>query len=406
MKALGKGLMILIVIENSLGGGGRLFDTGPVSPRMVLFGFGLIYSVWICMRREKIPREFVYLTGVFITLCGFSTLISILEGQSLRRIFIDFKPHAYFLLLPFFAISIRNAHDVLLVSRIWKSSALILSVLYLIVMSVWKLDLVTTQQLIDWLNPGHDPRLEFYFRGETTFFFKALLYVGIGVIFFAAENVKSRIYAVPVLLVTIALTMTRGMWLSVFIILSAWTLLKNNNRLKGVVFSAELLIIGVMGVIWINETLPSVAVSNELRMNDMKMIYDHIFFKFSELDWQTVLSGHGFGATIIGRESIEFTYANVAYKQGISGILFWFFPFLYLTWMMRSTGDPKLRALAMPFFMSAALVYVISFTNPFLTNPIGMSVVMIAMVAVRVIRNSNNAELLESTPRPSVFEQS
>ena len=66
---------------------------------------------------------------------------------------IDLKPLAYFLLLPFFAVTIRSVNDVMLVARIWKSSALTLSGLYLIVMAIWKLDLVTTAQLVEWLNP-------------------------------------------------------------------------------------------------------------------------------------------------------------------------------------------------------------------------------------------------------------
>lgn len=42
----------------------------------------------------------------------------------------------------------------------------------------------------------------------------------------------------------------------------------------------------------------------------------------------------------------------------------------------------------MPFFMATAFVYLVSITNPFLTNPIGLTVVMLAMVAVNVIRDS------------------
>ena len=62
---------------------------------------------------------------------------------------------------------------------------------------------------------------------------------------------------------------------------------------------------------------------------------------------------------------------------------------------MHGIHDSGLRALAVPYLMSAALVYVVSLTNPFLTNPIGMSVVMIAMVAVRVINRSSSKDLME-----------
>ena len=45
MKTLGNVLLIIIVAETSFGGGGRLFDTGVFSPRMLLFGLGMVYSV-------------------------------------------------------------------------------------------------------------------------------------------------------------------------------------------------------------------------------------------------------------------------------------------------------------------------------------------------------------------------
>ena len=80
MKILGKILLVLVVIEVSFGGGGRLFDTGPVTPRFVLFGLGLHFG-GNSIYREKIPREFVFLTVAFIALCVISAIISILKNM-------------------------------------------------------------------------------------------------------------------------------------------------------------------------------------------------------------------------------------------------------------------------------------------------------------------------------------
>ena len=196
------------------------------------------------------------------------------------------------------------------------------------------------------------------------------------------------------LLLAIALTMTRGMWLSVCMVLSTWTYFHSNNRLKNLTFAAGFLLVGVVGVLWINVSLPSVTLSNEIRINDLKWIIE------MSLHWPSVLFGQGFGAPILGREAIEITYANVFFKQGMAGIIFWLLPLFYLVRLMRSIHASELRTVAMPFFMSAAFVYVVSLTNPFLTNPIGMSVVMIAMVAVRVIKQSNSKCLMEPMTRP------
>ncbi len=51
LVALGRILLIITILELSLGGGGRLIDTGPVSLRMVLFGMGLIYTAGVIFHR-------------------------------------------------------------------------------------------------------------------------------------------------------------------------------------------------------------------------------------------------------------------------------------------------------------------------------------------------------------------
>lgn len=390
LTRLGRVLLIIIILEVSLGGGGKLFDFGSISPRMVLFGLGLVYTVAELFNRKKIPLEFVCLTAMFVALSGVSALISVLENQSVLAALSDFKPFAYFLMLPFFAITIRKVDDVLLVGRLVKFSALALAVLYLIVLAIWKSGGITTEQMYEWLNPAHTAQAEFLFRGSSTFFFKALLYVGVGVFFFVAEKKMSRKSAVLLLLLAIALTMTRGMWLSVFVILSAWAFFILRDRLKGTAVAAVLLLVGIMGVTWINETLPSVAHSNTIRINDLKALADTA----DTVDMREVLFGRGFGASVCGREAIEITYVNVIYKQGMVGIFFWLLPAIYLVWRMRDIRNAERRSLAMPYLMATAFVYMVSLTNPFLTNPIGMSVVLVAMVAVRVIGLSSNRKPL------------
>jgi len=391
--ALGRVLLVLIILEVSLGGGGRLFDTGSVSPRMMLFGLGLAYTAAALLYREKIPREFVFLTVMFVALSSVSAHISALENQPVPAALSDFKPLAYFLLLPFFAITVRSVNDVLLVGRLLKFSALTLAVSYLIVLAIWQSGGVTTVQMYDWLNPAHSPQAEFLFRGDATFFFKAALYVGVGVFFFIVEKNRYRNGVVLMLLLAIALTMTRGMWLSVFMVLAVWAFFCAADRLKGAALAAGLLLVAVLGVVLINETLPSAVQSNAIRMNDLSALQGITW------RWWEVLLGRGLGADVLGRPAIEITYVNVFFKQGMVGILFWFLPAIYLTWQMRFIRDAELRFLAIPYFMAAAFVYVVSFTNPFLTNPLGMSVVMIAMVAVRVISLSESRLPVESPPR-------
>lgn len=357
---------------------------------MVLFGLGLAYTAAALLYREKMPREFGLMTVLFVALSSISALIPVLHNQPVMAVLRDFKPLAYFLMLPFFAFTIRKMDDVLLVGRLLKFSALILAVLYLGVMAFWKSGGMTAIEMYEWLNPTHTAEAEFLFRGDTTFFFKAALYVGVGVFFFVVERNRNWHGVVLMLLLAIALTMTRGMWLAVFMVLAAWTFFCAANRLKGMVLAVGLLLVGMMGVVLINQTLPSVVQSNAIRLNDLKAIAD----AKPVADAMTMLFGHGLGTRLLGRGIIEITYVNVFIKQGLVGIIFWFLPAVYLTWQMHLIRDAALRSLAMPYFMAAAFVYVVSLTNPFLTNPIGMAVVLIAMVAVRVVRLSGGSKVL------------
>ncbi|BBP05726.1 hypothetical protein TPL01_24500 [Sulfuriferula plumbiphila] len=305
-----------------------------------------------------------------------------LNGQSLWETAKGLRPQTYFLLLPFFALVMRNIDDVAMVSKALKFSALTLAILFIATMAIWKSGFVTSGQLFQWLNPAGDTHPEVFFRGDTTFFFKAILYVGVGVFFFAAEKNRVRKSTVLLLMLAIALTMTRGVWLSVFMVLAAWAFFYTGNRLKGAAIAATFLFIGAIGVVWINKTLLTVVISDAIRMKDMHALP-------SILDWQTVLFGKGFNGTIVGREAIEITYINILYRQGLAWLIFWLLPMAYLIWRMHAIRDPNHQFLALPYFMAATFVYLVSFTNPFLSSSIGISVVMIAMVAVRVIAQSN-----------------
>jgi hypothetical protein len=47
------------------------------------------------------------------------------------------------------------------------------------------------------------------------------------------------------------------------------------------------------------------------------------------------------------------------------------------------------RKIALPFFLSCLFVYIETLTNPFLNNPIGMSMVLISLAVFNVLRKKN-----------------
>lgn len=217
-----------------------------------------------------------------------------------------------------------------------------------------------------------------------TFLFKAIVYVAAGVFFFLFEtNIYKRIAYIALMLITIAFTLTRGVWLSVFLVLSLYYFwkYKDKNVIKSIMVSLFLVFCGVGGVLLISEILPTAQISNALRLKD--------FHRFSELfSISSALLGNGLGAEILGRNQIEINYINIYYKLGILGLVFWFSPLFYIYTQTRRLNTHTLQ-LAIPFILSTLFVYFVSLPHQFLTNSIGMTIVLVTMVVTRVLSHSD-----------------
>lgn len=378
MKAVGKALLVLIVLEVGLGGGGRLIDIGWFSPRMWLFSAALAYVAFMLgVAQSRIAWEFACLILGFFTLLLFHGLVSIVKQVPLAVIAHDAKPQLYFPMLAFFAITIRTSVDVETVSKLLKSSAVLLSIAYLGVLSMWYSGIFTFEQIQDALNPTGDIDKEFHFRGDVTFFFKASLFVGVGLFFFLFHR-RLRLKAVAILLfLALLFTLTRGLIAALFLSLATWCLFFQKTRLT-TSLGVMSLALALGGVLLINELAPTAATSIEHRLADMRAIAPR---------WEisTLLIGSGLGPAIGARGQIEMNYVEILFKQGLLGLAFWFLPIVYMTIRVTQLKTSELRRQAAPYYLAGLFVYFENLTNPFLTNPIGLSVVLVAMVALRVL---------------------
>ncbi len=378
MKAIGKILLVLVALELALGGGGRLVDVGWFSPRMLLFCGALAYAAFILgLARSRIPWEFACLILGFCALLLFHGAVSIVRQMPYEAIFEDAKPQLYFPMLAFLAITIRNVRDVATVTKLLKISAVVLSIAYLGVLSLWHSGVFTFDEVQGALNPTGDTKKEFYFRSDATFFFKAALYVGVGLFFFLFHGGSIGKLVAVLLFLALFFTLTRGLMAAVFLSLATCVLLFHKNRLAGVALAGTNLVLGLFAILVINELAPTAGESVALRLADLRAT--------AEIwDVPTILIGQGLGPSIGARGHIEMNYIEILYKQGLLGLSFWLLPIAYITLQM-SRAMPERRTNAMPYYLAALFVYFENATNPFLTNPIGMSVVLIAMVAIRVL---------------------
>lgn len=362
-----------ILFEIFLGGGGQLIAIDAISLRMIFFAIAVLMGLYaIFFKRDNnviiwIPYILIYF---FLIYWGF--FVGSLSGYNGSDIFQEIKPLLYFFIIIYFSAEIKSINHVLLIVKIIKISSFIMAVFYVMIQMLFYFGIVDDAYFYALVEPSG----EFFFRGDRYFFYKGFLYICIGSIFwFIEEGILAKIIF-SFLFVAIALTQTRGFIIALCIVLTL--IIIERNKLSGILaklFLAVLLSIPVYTFFVGNDTL-SVAreVSNDVRLEDINFIYDNVSFI-------SIIFGKGFGAYINGRLNIEINYLWIFYKIGLLGLAFFGFLFLkiFSDYLKVRSIDYKLTA---GFFFGVLFVYLETASNPFLTNPIGMSFVLIAMIVL------------------------
>ena len=103
--------------------------------------------------------------------------------------------------------------------------------------------------------------------------------------------------------------------------------------------------------------------------------------------------GHGFGKGVPVREvHMEIGYLEFFHKQGIVGLALWatFFLVLYNGYAKAN----NYKAIRKSFLLGISFVALLSFTNPFFNNPIGISLFMISLSVFWVLNRLSEKENL------------
>lgn len=371
------GLLYLSLLDLVLLGSGRLLQFGPLTLRMAIYMGGLGLVVVQTLLRGAFDREFAKLTLGFLAVVFLGTLMGLMGGAPGADVAEDVKPLLFFLNLLFFAATIDSVDRVRRVGAVIRIGALILAIVYLIVVG-----LVYAHVLpFGILYAAASRSDEFFFRGQTGFFYKGFLYLGIGFLFFVLRpRVRDRVIA-AVLLAAIVLTFTRGLLLSTVLVAGAAAILRHRNPLKKALAVAVLCCVSLGAWPLFQHRLVDRQAADSMRLNDIATVA-------RQTTPLTVALGRGLGASIGNRPRIEESYVEIFYKQGIPGLAFWLAVMILLARYFLEARRAGHGDDALPFFLSAIFVFIESATNPFLTNPIGMSMVLIALVAERVLATS------------------
>jgi hypothetical protein len=129
---------------------------------------------------------------------------------------------------------------------------------------------------------------------------------------------------------------------------------------------------------WITRMFAGRAESAEVRLFDLRVVEQ-------SATWGSLLVGQGLGASVGERARIEVSYLEILHQQGVLGLLFWTALLALLTRDYVRASRRGEGGTALPFYLAALFVYIESATNPFLTNPIGMSMVLVSLTVLKLL---------------------
>lgn len=378
MRGLLKILFILTLLELFLGGGGRVFEIGAATLRMILFFFNMLIIGVLYFSRKRIPKYVVVLTFSALVILLFYSFLGWINGAEFTLIAEDVKPLSYFFSILFFSYYIDSNERVQLVVSLIKGSSLVMAITYILIQVLFIFGKIDFFSFYEYANTQISPS-DFIFRGTGgLFFYKGFLYMIVGLIFWIhSSNSKRKGLAILIIISAMILTGTRGFILMFGLLYALFygvpLLLKMNLK---IIILASFLILGSV-YFFGNFELGDKNLSDSIRVQQLVQVAEMI-------NPLSFFIGHGFGVGVpIRPVHMEIGYLETFHKQGILGLMLWglFLLLLYNAYVKRKNFTEIRKS----FFLGVLFVIMLSTTNPFFNNPIGISMFMIALASLKVL---------------------
>lgn len=381
-------LLAVTLIELIVGGGGRVFEIGGLTLRMCLFFSNLVVVSLLYLQKGKID---FYVIGILLSVTAvllFYAVLGFSYGAEGRLIYEDVKPLSYFFSILFFSLFINNVKSVHRVVVIIKKTSLIMAVVYIAIQLLFYFNLIDFRTFYVYINSNVSAS-DFFFRGtQGLFFYKGFMYMVVGLIFWIHSSPSSkRNVIILTIMIAMVLTGTRGfvlMFILLYAIFYGIPLLLRLN-LKVLVLSIALLVGSLF--FFFNTDLGNKVAGDSIRWIQLQQVFERI-------NPLSAIIGHGFGNGVpIRPVHMEIGYLEVFHKQGVLGLFLWALLFLIIYNEYVKSKTPLKR----PFFLSCFFVLLLSLTNPFFNNPLGISVFIISLVAFKVLNRSATVSTAQET---------
>ncbi len=366
-------LLFITLCELALMGSGQMLKIGPLTLRMMLYLLIVSISIISIITINRVEKYFAKLVWFFTITMFIGLLLAAINLNPPDLIFEDLKPLIYFYSILFYSLMIKDETTILMVNRIMKNSAILLAVCYLLMVIGLYTGFINFGTFYGVLNQTG----EVFFKGKTGFFYKGFLYLCVGVFFFLDRFSFKNGLLIFLLLTAIILTFTRGFLLSLVIVLIIYLLLFYRYKIMAFVILGAGAFFTFTFLSFYTDALGDKSGSDNMRYLQIAEVKE-------ATDPFSFFIGHGFGRGTYSRPiHMEISYLEIFHKQGIFGLLFWIallFCLFLSYYNAQKNGNKKF---ALPYLLASIFVYLQSFTNPFLNNPIGMSIVLISIVVLK-----------------------
>ena len=362
---------IFLCAEVFLTGSGQdLHILGPLTLRMLNFAIAALLGI-VVMFKRSLPLGIFQIILCYTLTIALSTCIGFFMESGSDLIFMDIKMFLSLFAFPFLYYCIKDHRSVIILTSTFLFCLKLMILAYLVYMLiVYFLKLIPFDVVYLTLNPLDSIQFR---ETEGAMFYKGFLFLPIASVAFII-NKNPIWFALSAF--AIFLTFTRGFYV-IFFCGILFNFIMSRKMSFSMIMGLTLLmliiyiIVNVLGLFEVSEDRVE---GDAKRILTLQQVWD-------EVNPFSFIVGHGFGHGVpIRKEHMEMSFLEIIHKQGILGLVIWSLFFFRIIKFWRKTSS-IFEKYSRFYVIALILVYIQSLFNPYLTNAIGITMVMLSYLS-------------------------
>lgn len=380
-----KSFFIILLLELFLLGSGQFLSFNGLSLRMFFYSIAISTSIVLLLYSVKFPKKVFWFFLIFISMLSSSSLIGIINGANGNSILENIKPLLFAFIIVPFSLFITKIERIFLLIKLIKFSGLFMGISFILLLILLLLGYINIRAMYIILSSDANDFMMNYGEIIPRIFYKGFLYLNIAFIFYVYSNDKYKVLILILLFISILLTFTRGYLLALILAFIFISIIEFKQKKSFYILLTILIGIAILLPFYVN-IIGERDSSDSMRILQIKEVFDSITIS-------SFFIGHGYGIGVPTRPNgMEITFLEIFHKQGILGLFLWIGFFFYMIFNYLNIRNLAYKKMFKPFLVSTFFVYFQSLTNPYLTNPIGMSMVLLTFSILIFIMHLESKE--------------